>query len=107
MEKRFCTDKTPITVDGKVTGEVNGYTYYGKLVTADNNKKKEIDRRITEGWRRFGQCGITMCLERRIMNRRDPTRDDVLSRNVVTDRLTRPVVKDSAKGNGTRDVGNK
>ena len=50
------------------------YLYLGQLTTRDNYLTKEIDRRITQGWRNFGQYNtimkqpnIPICLKRKMM----------------------------------------
>ena len=66
-----------ISIDGEQLEEVNKYkySYLGRLLTPENEIAKEIDQRITAGWRRFGQYStflkdqkIPMCLKRKIMN---------------------------------------
>ena len=51
------------------------YKYLGRLVTSGNEISKEIGRRITPGWRRFGEYSyfmkdgkIPVCLKRKIMD---------------------------------------
>ena len=55
--------------------EVAEYTYLGRLITSGNEMDKEIDKRITSGWTRFGEyshflkdSNIPICLKRKIMD---------------------------------------
>ena len=47
--------RTGIKIDNEKIEEVEEYIYLGQLITANNEINKEIDRRITAGWQRFGQ----------------------------------------------------
>uniref|UniRef100_A0A3P9I9K1 ribonuclease H n=1 Tax=Oryzias latipes TaxID=8090 RepID=A0A3P9I9K1_ORYLA len=64
-----------IIVDGEQLEEVDEYKYLGRLLTPGNEMPKEIDERVTSGWKRFGQYStflrdqkMPMCLKRKIMN---------------------------------------
>ena len=64
-----------ISVDGEQLEEVEEYKYLGRLLTPGNEIAKEIEQRITSGWRRFGQYSTFMkdlkmpiCLKRKIMD---------------------------------------
>ena len=55
--------------------EVNQYKYLGRLLTPGNEMDKEIDQRITSGWKRFGQYStflkdkrMPICLKKKIMD---------------------------------------
>ena len=65
--------RTGVMIEGEQLEEVTEYKYLGRLVTSDNDIKKEIGPRITSGWRRFGECRhclkdgkIRICLKRKI-----------------------------------------
>ena len=67
--------KRGISVDGEQLEEVDEYMYLGRLLTPENEMAKEIDQRITSGWRRFGQYStfrkdqkMPICLKRKIMD---------------------------------------
>ena len=64
-----------ISVDGERLEEVVEYKYLGRLLTPENEMAREIDERITAGWKRFGQYStflkdqkMPICLKRKIMN---------------------------------------
>jgi len=53
---------------------VDEYKYLGRLLTPGNEMAKEINQRVTSGWRRFVQYStflkekkIPMCLKEKIM----------------------------------------
>ena len=43
-----------VMIDAEHLEEVTEYIYLGRLVTFGNEMSKQIDQRITSGWRRFG-----------------------------------------------------
>lgn len=64
-----------IEIDNEIIEEVNEYIYLGQLIRSENDINKEVDRRITAGWQRFGQYSefmrkksIPLSLKRRIMD---------------------------------------
>ena len=64
-----------VSVDGEQLEEVEQYKYLGRLLTPGNEMTREIDERITAGWKRFGQYNtflkdqkMPICLKRKIMN---------------------------------------
>ena len=42
-------------IDAEQLEEVAEYKYLGRLITSGKEMDKEIDQRITSGWRRFGE----------------------------------------------------
>ena len=48
-------NKSTITVDGKIIGEVDTYVYLRKTVTEDGDLLPEIRKRIALGWATFGK----------------------------------------------------
>ena len=44
-----------IKIEDEVLEEMEEFRYLGKLFTAGNDMDKEIDARITTGWKNFGQ----------------------------------------------------
>ena len=63
-----------VMIDAEQLEEVAEYKYLGRLITSGNEMNKEIDQRITSGWR-FGECShflkdskIPICLKRKIMD---------------------------------------
>ena len=63
-----------VTMDAEQLEEVVEYKYLGRLITSGNEMDKEIDQRITSGWRRFGEYShffkdskIPICLKRKII----------------------------------------
>ena len=42
-------------MDEEKLEEVDEYKYLVRLLTRENEMAKDIDHRITSGWRRFGQ----------------------------------------------------
>ncbi|MEE4247402.1 MAG: reverse transcriptase domain-containing protein [Kangiellaceae bacterium] len=64
-----------ISVDGEQLEQVDQYKYLGRLLTPGNEMAKEINQRITSGWRRFGQYStflkdqkMPICLKKKIMD---------------------------------------
>ena len=64
-----------ISIDGEQLEEVEEYKYLGRLLTPSNEMTREIDERITAGWKRFGQYSnflkdhkMPMCLKKKIMD---------------------------------------
>ena len=69
------TRRRGIAIDGKDLEEVDQYNYLGRLITPGNEMAKEIDHRITSGWRRFAQYSsflkdpnMPMCLKKKVMD---------------------------------------
>ena len=75
MCNNYTKHKNPkIQIEGQRVENVTEYLYLGQLITRENNLTKEIDRRITQGWRNFGQyntimkqSNIPICLKRKMM----------------------------------------
>ena len=61
--KIMCNEVTRrgLMRDAEQLEEVAEYMYLGRLITSGNEMNKEIDQRITSGWRRFGEY-IATCL---------------------------------------------
>ena len=64
-----------VMIDAEQLEEVTEYKYLGRLVTSDNEMREETGRRITSGWRRFGEYihflkdrRIPIYLKRKIMD---------------------------------------
>ena len=69
------TPRNGIKIENEAMEEVDEYVYLGQLLTTGNEINKEIDRRVTAGWQRFGQYSeflrkksIPLSLKRRIMD---------------------------------------
>ena len=69
------TRRNGISIDGEQLEEVEEYKYLGRLLTPGNEMAREIDGRITAGWKRFGQYSsflkdkkIPMCMKKKIID---------------------------------------
>uniref|UniRef100_A0A3P8SJP4 Reverse transcriptase domain-containing protein n=1 Tax=Amphiprion percula TaxID=161767 RepID=A0A3P8SJP4_AMPPE len=69
------TRRNGISIDGEQLEEVEEYKYLGRMLTPGNEMAREIDERITAGWKRFGQYSsflkdqkIPMCMKKKIMD---------------------------------------
>ena len=69
------TRRNGISIDGEQLEEVEEYKYLGRLLTPGNEMAREIDGRITAGWKRFGQYSsflkdkkIPMCMKEKIID---------------------------------------
>ena len=67
--------RTGVMIDGDQLEEVTEYKCLGRLVTFGNEISKEIGKKITSRWRRFGKYShflkdrkIPICLKRKIMD---------------------------------------
>ena len=47
--------RTGMIINGEQLEEVTEYKYLGRLITSGNEIIQEIAKRITSGWRRFGE----------------------------------------------------
>ena len=65
-----------LMIDAEQLEEVAEYKYLRRLITSSNEMNKEIEQRITLGWRRFGEYShflkdsnlIPICLNRKILD---------------------------------------
>ena len=73
--KMMVVDNTPINVDNVMIGNVQGYVYVGQHYSIkENNKDKEIQRRIVAGWAAYAKhrdifkSNLTICSNRQVYN---------------------------------------